>query len=577
MTARVILERDVPCALRDGTVLMADVYRPDDDDRHPVLLQRTPYDKTFFPFTWAPLDPTKMAQAGYAVVIQDVRGRFASGGEFVGPYVAEPDDGYDAVEWAARMPWSDGSVGMYGISYMAATQWHAALSRPPALRAIAPITSYNDYVEHHAVRGGAFQLGLFAAWTLVSVGPNALVRKLGFTPELLAELPALVDDIDGLDDWMRALPLVPFPPIDKRGGGFGPWFADVASMERRTPRHDDLSIAPHHGRITVPALQIAGWYDLLVQPDLDHFASMRAEAATEEARALTRLIVGPWAHGAFANMVGELDFGLRASGILLDLREDLTALHRRWFDARLRGIRTGIDDEPPVKIFVMGRNRWRSEDEWPIRRAKPERWHVHASGALTPRPPEASEPSVFTLDPDDPVPSHGGNYLMSLKYIRGPREQSPTERRPDVLVFTSEPLDREMEVTGRARFVCWVAADTVDSDVVARLCDVWPDGRSYNVMDGILRLRFRNGLDDPTPLTPGEVVRAEVDLWSTSHVFLAGHRIRLQVCASDFPRYDRCPGSGESSAVAKRVLPQRNLLFHDPECPTHVELPVVGS
>jgi hypothetical protein len=259
------------------------------------------------------------------------------------------------------------------------------------------------------------------------------------------------------------------------------------------------------------------------------------------------------------------------------MREDFSGLHRRWFDARLKGIASGIDDEPPVKLFVMGRNRWRSEDGWPLGRAKEQRWHLQAGGRLSTRPPERAEPSVFTLDPDDPVPSHGGTILMPGQYIRGPREQSAIEARPDVLVFSSEPLEHELEVTGPVRVVCWVAAETVDTDVVARLCDVWPDGRSYNVVDGILRLRFLEGLERPKPLTPGEVVRADVDLWSTSHVFAAGHRLRLHVCASDFPRYDRCPGSGESSSVAKRVLPQRNLLFHDPERPSLIELPVVRT
>jgi hypothetical protein len=277
------------------------------------------------------------------------------------------------------------------------------------------------------------------------------------------------------------------------------------------------------------------------------------------------------------NQVGDIDFGFRVAGVLLDLREDMTALHKRWFDARLRGIPTGIDDEPPVKLFVMGRNRWRSEDEWPLKRARPERWHVHGDGTLSPRAPADASPSVFSLDPEHPVPTVGGNILMKQSYVRGPVEQTRVEQHPDVLTFTSEPMTAEMEATGRVRFTCWVAADTVDTDVVARLCDVHPDGRSYNIVDGILRLRFRNGLASPTPLTPGEVVQAEVDLWSTSHVFLAGHRLRLQVRASDFPRYDRCPGTGESSATAKQILPQRNLLFHDPQRPSHLTLEVVPT
>lgn len=566
---RLIFERDVPCPMRDGTVLACDVWRPDDAERHPVLVQRTPYDKTFYPFTWPQLDPTKMAAAGYAVVIQDVRGRFASAGEWPGPYVADGLDGYDTVEWAASQPWSDGTVGMYGISYMGGAQWLAAAEAPPALRAISPVTSPYDLRIQHVHRGGALQLGLIATWTLASVGPNAVARRLAGTPELGPEIVALIDDMDAIDEWCRTLPLLPFPPIHARAGGFAPWFDSVIS-EDAPGTHPGLS---RHRDIRVPALQIAGWYDVLLQPDLDHFVEMRREGATPDARRLTRIVIGPWAHAAFTPVVGERDFGFRASQFFLDLREDFTMLERRWFDARLRGLDTGIDDEPPVKLFVMGANRWRTEDEWPLRRADPRRWYLHGDGSLSPRPPEPGGPLVFTLDPDDPVPTHGGNILMHPKHIRGPREQSAIEARPDVLVFTSPPLDRDLEVTGRVRFVGHVAAETADTDVVARVCDVSPDGRSFNVVDGIMRLRFRG--PEPMPLTPGEVVEAEVDLWSTSYVFKRGHRVRVQVCASDFPRYDRCPGSGESSATAKRVLAQRNTLFCDPQRPSYVELPEV--
>ncbi len=574
MTTRVVLERDVPCTLPDGTVLMADVYRPDDGERYPVVLERTPYDKTFFPFTWGCLDPTKMASFGYVVVIQDVRGRFQSTGDY-SPYENEARDGHDAIAWAASQPWSDGNVGMFGASYMGGAQWLAATTGAPALRAIAPATSPIDLLEFQVRRGGAIQLGLVVGW-LLAAAPHELIRTLGISPELFQQLPAAIDDIDAFDEWTRTLPLLPFPPLEERTPGLSRWLGDVLSDER-TAFHDRTSVLGRHSEITTPALQIAGWNDLMIQSDLEHFVAMRNGAATEDARRLTRLIVGPWAHAAFTPYVGDLDFGFRAAGVLIDLREDLTGLHRRWYDARLKGIPSGIDAEPPVKLFVMGRNRWRDEDEWPLARARTERWHLHAEGTLSQRPPERAEPSVFTLEPDEPVPTTGGAVLLPGRYTRGPRDQSPVESRDDVLVFTSEPLDADVEVTGRVTARAWIAADTVDTDVVVRVCDVHPDGRSYNVLDGIQRARFRNGLSDPKPLTPGEPTPIDVDLWSTSHVFLAGHRIRVQIAASDFPRYDRCPGSGESSTVAKRVLPQRNQLFHDPERPSYVELPVVTS
>jgi putative CocE/NonD family hydrolase len=381
---------------------------------------------------------------------------------------------------------------------------------------------------------------------------------------------------------MRRLPLVPWPPIDDRAGGISPQFDKTVRYEFHPPiprfRAEDIG---------VPALIFAGWYDVFLQPDLDLYMALKEVAATEAARRLTRIVIGPWSHGTPTSTVGELEMGFRASPLLLDLREDLSKLHQRWFDQRLRGLPTRIDDEPPVRLFVMGVNRWRDEHEWPLRRAQPQSWHLHAGGGvgdqartgggLRPTPPDEAQPSTFCLEPDDPVPTRGGNLLMTGKYLRGPVDQLRTEMRPDVLLFTSEVLERPMEVTGRVMLAAWVASATPDTDVIARLCDVHPDGRSYNVVDGVLRLRFREGLDKEKLMTPGEVYRVEIDMWSTAHVFLAGHRLRLHVCASDFPRYDRNPGTGQTAADVDRILPQRNLLFHDPARPSHLRLPVVPS
>jgi putative CocE/NonD family hydrolase len=573
--AGIVIERNVPCTARDGVALATDVFRPDDDRRHPVLLQRTPYDKGFHPFTWAAADPLRMVEAGYAVAIQDVRGRFASGGTYDDLYLHEAADGTDAVEWAATQPWSDGNVGMYGISYMGACQWLAAVSGHRALRALAPVTSPNDLIEDHLRRGGALQLGLLASWTLISMAPAELRRRAAADPSLLPELLGLVDDIDALDQRMGRTPLVPFSPVDARAGGVAPWFSEIARQEVRGPHHDARCISHRHDQVLAPALQIAGWYDALLAGDLSHFVSMRREAGSPEARSLTRLVVGPWSHATFTSSVGELDFGVRAAGISLDLREDLTGLHRRWFDQRLRGIDTGIDDEPAVRLFVMGRNRWQGFDDWPPPGRRPEPWYLHPGGGLSPAVPAEGEPSsAFRLDPERPVPTRGGNLLMAGKYIRGPIEQALTERHPDVLLFTSAPLQHELEVIGPVRLVAWVAASTLDSDVVARLCDVHPDGRSYNIVDGILRLRFRHSLRTPTPMPLGQPERVEVDLWSTAHVFAAGHRLRLHICASDFPRYDRCAGTGDPAATATQIVAQHNNLLHSPERSSHLVLPV---
>ncbi len=578
---RVNLDRGVPATMRDGTILVADVYRPDDAESHPVLVMRTPYDATMAWNVFSTMDPIKMAMRGYVVVVQDVRGRFASEGDYT-TYSSEDDDGYDTVEWAAAQPWSDGNVGMFGLSYMAQCQLLAAARKPPALRAIAPMESPNSTLGGDRYRGGAMQLGVLASWAMQAIVPAEIIRRARKDPNLLAEFPAAIDDADNLDELMRRLPLVPWPPIDERAGGISPEWDQTVRYEFHPPIP---RFFPEE--IGVPALMIAGWYDVFLQPDLDLYTALKEVASTEEARRLSRIVIGPWSHGTPSSTVGDLEMGFRASPILLDLREDITRLHQRWFDQRLRGRPTRIDAEPPVRLFVMGVNRWRDEDEWPLRRAQTQSWHLHSGrgagdgartgGGLSQAPPGDAEPSTFCLEPDDPVPTRGGNLLMTGKYLRGPVDQLRTEMRPDVLLFTSDVLVSPMEVTGRVTLVAWVASTTPDTDVVARLCDVHPGGRSYNVVDGVLRLRFREGLDREKLMNPGEVYRVEVDLWSTAHVFLAGHRLRLHVCASDFPRYDRNPGTGQTSADVDRVLPQRNLLFHDPGRPSHLRLPMVAG
>jgi len=517
----VLYEPDVPCVAPDGCVLATDVYRPAAGGRHPAVLQRTPYDKRQYPLTWPLLDPRKLAAAGYVVAIQDVRGRFASEGDFV-PYLNEAEDGIAAIEWLSGQPYCDGSVGMYGMSYMGGVQWLAAQRRPPALRALAPATAPFDFQADHFRRGGALAVGLLLTFVLGVIAPNRVLRRGG------DKFLELVDDMDRLTELARR----PVEAVERHDPLLAAWMERVIAGE---------GVPERPASAGVPALQIAGWHDVLLQPDLDRFADMRTAAATREARERTRLVVGPWAHAAFLNGVGEVDFGVRSSGAALDLRGDLTDLHRRWFDAQLRG--ASQDDEPPVKVFVMGANRWRDLDGWPPD-VTTRRLHLHSGGGLAERAPEPSEPSAFALDRDDPVPTLGGAILLPAGYLRGPVEQSLRERRPDVLTFTSEPLEAPLLVIGRVTLEAWVDAA---GDLVARLCDVDPGGRSFNVVDGIFRVT-----------EPG---RAEVDLWSTAHRFEPGHRLRLQVCASDFPRYDL--GAGGPNAV-----------YHAPDRPSALLLPV---
>jgi len=304
---------------------------------------------------------------------------------------------------------------------------------------------------------------------------------------------------------------------------------------------------------------------------------MRDTAGSDEARRASRLVIGPWAHAMFHNVVGDLDFGFRANGMLLDLKEDLTRFQLRWFDRWLKDERNGIDAEAPVKIFVQGANRWRDEQDWPLSRARQRPWYLNGDGSFArDRAAEAGDARSFVYDPADPCPTAGGSLLLPAQYTPGPVDQHRILGRRDVLEYTSPVLEQDLEVTGPVRAVLFVSTSGRDTDFIVKLCDVHPDGRCYNVCDGILRLSFRDG-QRRQPVAPGERLRVEVDLWSTSMLFKAGHRLRVLVTSSDFPRYDRNPNTGEAAHRATRFEPALQRVFHAADCASHLVLPEIET
>lgn len=537
--AAATVELDVPARMRDGTTLRANVYRPNGSGPWPTLLARLPYGKDGNHELTRWLDPIESTRRGFMVVVQDTRGRGASDGSW-SPFACEGDDGYDTVEWAARLPGSNGRVGMYGASYFGNTQWTAARERPPSLAAIAPALTWAEPLDGLLARGGACELAFTVGWSLVNGLPG--VSRLP-SPEREQRLEALLTDVDrftrdagrqrSASDW-GAVRRHGLPAVDG---------AAVAGACR---------VAGAYERVTVPSFQIGGWYDCFLQGSLDNYVGMASRGRP------ARLVVGPWAHDLqLADSVGQRCFGIRSSGLGLPLHPDgdLNGLQRAWLGRQLTGTSAQQrDDEPPVRIFVMGRNEWRDETAWPLPRARDERWFLGSDGSLRRDPPGAHErPTELAYDPADPVPTLGGNTLPLPSYAAGPFDQGPVEQRPDVLVFSSAPLERDLEVTGRVRVVLHAASSTPSADWIARLCDVHPDGRSYNVCDGIRRVE--RGADG--------CQRIEVDLWSTSNVFLAGHRLRVQVTSSCFPRWDRTPLAGSRR------------MHHDAERPSWIALPIV--
>lgn len=576
----IVVERGIESRMRDGTVLRADVYRPAADGQFPVLLERIPYNKALLPLATLTLDPITAALAGYVVVIQDTRGRFTSDGGPFYMYRDEYEDGYDSVEWAAGLPWSSGRVGMFGASYMGMTQWQAAAMRPPHLEAIFPCTAADGV---HAYRGGALEWGLLATWTLAAIGPNAVLRARPAS-EARAEFLDLARTLDRLDEVYETLPPAALPGRHL-GNGFARFFDDIVAHPNEDDYHRRIGMKGKHAEVVVPAFILAGWYDALLGCDLDHFARARSQAGSPRARERTRIMVGPWAHAGFSHMVGERNFGLAASGLSLDLRTDLTSLQIRWFDRWLKDARNGVDEEPPVKLFVMGDNVWRDETDWPLSRAQyvPIFLHsggranaVHGDGTLSPDAPGEERPDHFVYDPSNPVPSCGGNHLLPANHPRGPLDQRAVEERPDVLVYTSRMLDADLEVTGPVVAKLHAATSAKDTDFTAKLVDVLPDGRALNICDGIIRASHRGGsAAAPCLLEPGRAYEYTIDLWATSNVFKRGHRLRLEISSSNFPRFDRNPNTGEPAAEATRLTPAFQSVFHDVQRASHVLLPIV--
>jgi uncharacterized protein len=563
------VERDVPVAMRDGVLLRADVYRPDGGRRAPAVLSRTPYDRTAALTPPAALDPERLVESGLALVCQDVRGRHSSAGEFY-PFAAEGPDGYDTIEWIAAQPWCTGAVGMAGRSYAGATQWLAAAERPPALKAIAPVVTGSDYYNGWIYQGGAFQLGFNLFWVHLMTAPGDRVS---------------------LTEQFRCLPLAS-PPLLERSGA-GRFYRDWLSHPTDDEYWRALAVNRRYASIDVPALNVGGWYDLFLAGTLENYARMRAEAAGEAARAGTRLLIGPWAHGtAFGPYP---DHSFKEFGP--EGRLDLAAVQIRFFARRLAGEETGLEEEAPVRIFVMGENRWREESEWPPARARRERWFLHGGtaghehgaadehkhgGALSPQPPGEAPPEEYTYDPHDPAPTLGGPTSLPGGLLRtnsGPLDQRKLEGRADVLVYSSRPLERPLEVTGPLTLVLYAATTAPDTDFVGKLCDVSPDGFSRILAEGILRARYREGYEVALPVRPGEVCRYEIDLVATSNLFLAGHRIRLIVTSSSFPRFDRNANSGRALGGdgEEDMVSARQTIFHDGARASHIVLPVVPT
>ena len=509
---------------------------------------------------------------GYAVVLQDVRGRFASEGRF-DPFRQERADGVDAIAWVAEQPWSDGTVGMYGGSYFGATQLLAAVEAPPALRAITPVVTASEYYDGWTYQGGAFQLGFVLYWALTALAPAEILRRPEHDRPRLEAL--LAEALAAPWETYRRLPLSDLGGLEE----LIPYYADWLAHDTRDAYWRETAPNERYEEVAAPALHVGGWYDIFAAGTIENFVRLRTEAATDEARSGQRLLVGPWSHASYGDVIGDVEFGAAAAWDALDT----TAWHLGWFDEHLRGAET---DAAPVRIFLMGANTWLDEPCWPPPGVTLEEWHLHsgggaatAEGTLSRTAPGDEKPDTFVYDPADPVPTHGGATILPGFLVgrrTGPLDQRSLETRPDVLVYTSAPLVQDIDIVGSVEAVLHVSTLGADTDFTAKLVEVRPDGCAYLVCDGIRALRHRDSLEHTSAVRPGEIYELTVSLGPTATRFLQGHRIRLEVSSSNFPRFARNPNSGvlPTRATYADLMPARQAVHHDTAHPSRLVLPV---
>jgi uncharacterized protein len=550
---------DVAVPMRDGVRLSANVFRPETPGRYPTILVRTPYGKG------AGISPTyaPFVEHGYAVVVQDVRGRYASQGMFR-PLEQEPADGDDTLNWIARQPWSDGKIGMLGGSYLGIVQWKVAALNNPHLKAIFPsVSGCDDYLDRFYSPGGAMKLGQRLLWM------SENLRAPRFHPDFgkfVLHLPLRTADVAAT-------------------GQTSSMFQEAVAHPAYDSFWKSISVRQQLDKIRVPVFSVGGWFDNFVESDLAAYERLRKNSGVD------RILIGPWPHNKAVKLEG-VDFGP-------DADVPLRGIQMQWFDQFLKGKDTPLLSQPPVRVFVMGANRWRDEMEWPPR-AHGQRFYLESRGHANtlagdgrldqhaPASDDAVDPAGavsathadavdrFVFDPHNPVPTNGGAACCNPKVFPwGPKDQRPVEQRRDVLVYTTAPLKRDVEVVGTVRVVLYAATSARDTDFTAKLVDVFPDGRAQNLTDGILRLRYRKSLEKPELARPGQICKLTIDAGVTGNVFQKGHRIRMEISSSNFPRFDRNPNTGDAVADATELHNATQTVYHDARRPSYLLLPVL--
>ncbi|HCO26586.1 MAG: X-Pro dipeptidyl-peptidase [Gimesia sp.] len=546
-----VTQETVMVPMRDGVLLATDVYRDPSLKQAPVLLMRTPYNKDRVKKV-----AERFADAGYVAVVQDCRGKFQSEGVFY-PYDHEGRDGYDAIEWLGKQPWCNGRIGMWGASYVGATQWLAANEQPPGLVTIAPTATFSSFYRNLYL-GGAMRLSLITRWAAGN-----------------SQKP---EGVEVTDDWRRTLLHLPMSEIDDEIGWSIPWLEGMLTH----PEHDGYwkptELTAEIVDLKLPMQHIVGYYDFFSRETVGNFSRMQGWAPDMATRERQQLILGPWDHGSIGRAkVGDVDFGENAV-------IDKDGENLKWFE---RYLKTDAANSPavvvPVRYFSMGDNVWQEAQTWPPQGFTPTAFYLHSEGSantgagngrLDYCPPVTAEPAdSFKADPADPAPACPVTEKRPLIAATwAPVDQRPIEKRNDVLVYTSEPYTEPLTFAGNAQAKLYVSADTPDADWVVKLIDVHPDGFAQNLAVGILRGRFRDSESQPTPLEPGKEYEITVDLGPIAAQIGAGHRLRVDICGAYFPLFDRNPNTGEGPfGRGTKIATEK--VYHDAVRPSRIILP----
>lgn len=569
------MDRNVPMPMRDGTILRSDIYRPDGKMKHPAIFLRTYINKERI--AGSMLNSIDVAHAGYAVVIQDVRGMYASDGEWSSEnsYALEGPDGYDSVEWIAAQSWCDGNVGTAGGSHMAHYQWLTAMEHPPHLKAMAPW--YGDFNMGFTppLSGGVIPLS-----TNLTVLPRQaveVVNRLEREGKNVEQMRKIVNWArNNQEEFINFLPLkdLPVAQFEHTRQTLNRYFHPLSDVERERNRR--------YEKVMLPCFHVTGWYEGCQWNVFENFKKMRERGGSKLAREGQHLLVGPWMHGPTSTTLGEINFSPSAAGPGALVSECNVA----FYDKYIRGENINI---PIIRYFIMGRYEWREADTWPPPQAQWQRFYFHSSGSanssagngiLSRNEPSTSEPpDTFVYDPHNPVPTIGGPLVsgggQGPGMVAGPFEQSYIEKRTDVLCYTTPEFKEDFEVTGPLELHLFASTTARDTDFTAKLIDVYPNGRAYNLAEGIKRASGRKFIEKPELINPGEIYEFVITMGHTSQLFRRGHRLRIDVTSSDFPQWDRNMNTGNPIGEDAHGIITTQTIYHHPDYASYIDLPVM--